>query len=139
MSRIKCPHCGLVDFSSAGICKRCKNVLSASAESSSAYLPTAVTGKSGNRLRSNYPLVAWAVTIVLLISNAYLSYAVSRKSTTDDSEALGSTVGGILAWPLILLIVYGVSKKFRAKYSLHAVINYGLGLNTIILSMMTLR
>ena len=138
MSTIKCPHCGLVNFSSVGTCKRCKNFLSASAESSSAYRPTAVARQGSVRLWSDYPLMAWAITVVLLISNAYFSYAVSRKSTTDGDEAVAETVGGILAWPIVLLIVYGVSKKFREKYSLHAVINYGLGLNTIIKSIMTL-
>jgi hypothetical protein len=139
MSSIKCPHCGLVNFSSEGTCKRCKNVLSASApaESSSAHTPAAVAPKS-SRFRSDNPPVAWAITIVLLVANASLAYAVSLKSTTDVYETVGSTVGGVLAWPIVLLIIYGLSKKFRETYSLHAVINYGLGLNTIIQSIMIL-
>lgn len=139
MSSIKCPHCGLVNFSSGGTCKRCKNVLSASAVTSSVGPSTAVPRQSSIKRENNYPLVAWAVTLLLLIANASLSYVVSRKSNADFYETLGGTVGGMIAWPLVLLIIYALSKKFREKYSLHAVINYGLGLNTIILAMMTLR
>jgi ribosomal protein L40E len=32
MSSLKCPHCGLVNFSSAEVCKRCGNRLSSSAD-----------------------------------------------------------------------------------------------------------
>jgi uncharacterized paraquat-inducible protein A len=139
MSSIKCPHCGFVSFSSAATCKRCKKVLATSGASSDTNQPAAVSNKSSFKFQSDYPLVSWALTFILLITNASLSYAVSRKSTTDPSEALGMAIGGVLAWPLLLLIVYGVSKKFREKYSLHTVINYGLGLNTIIQSTMVLR
>jgi hypothetical protein len=139
MKSSKCPHCGLVNFSSVDICKRCKNVLSPSAESASAGPPTAVARKSSLRHGSDHSLGAWAITIVLLIVNASLSYAISQKSAGDSYEALGRTVGGMLAWPIVLLIVYGVSKKFRGKYSLHTVINYGLGINAIVQSFMTLR
>lgn len=139
MSSIKCPHCGLVNFTTAGTCKRCKNDLAAAAESASSYQPTPHDYKSSFRFQSDYPLVSWAITIVLLISSAGLSYAIARKSTTNFYAAFGQTIGGILVWPIILLIIYALSKKYREKYSLHAVINYGLGLNIIILSPMSAR
>ena len=139
MSSMKCPHCGLVNFSTEGICKRCKKDLAATTDFASRYQSPTQARESSFRFQSDYPLVSWAITFVLLISSASLAYAISRKSTTNSYEALGATIGGILAWPIILLIVYGLSKKFRKKYSLHAVINYGLGVNTIIQSFMLSR
>ena len=139
MSSIRCPHCGLASFSSTGTCKRCKKALSAAAEPASTYLPTADTKESSFRFRTDYPLVSWVITFLLLIANASLAYVVSRKTTTIPYRALGGMIGGILAWPLVLLIVYLISRKFREKYSLHAVINYGLALNTLIQSTMTQR
>jgi ribosomal protein S27E len=138
MSSIRCPHCGFVSFSSAVTCKRCNKVLATSGASSGTRQPRAVSNKSSFRFQSDYPLISWALTFILLITNASLSYAVSRKSTTDPSEALGAAIGGVLAWPLILLIIYCVSKKFRERYSLHTVINCGLALNSIIQSTMVL-
>ena len=132
MSSRKCPHCGFVSFSTAGPCKRCKKDLAAPADPATSYLPAAETAERGARFQSDQPLLTWAITIVLLITNASLAYAVAKKSTTNPNEAFGGMIGGMLAWPLVLLIVYGLSKKFRENYSLHAVINYGLALNSVI-------
>ena len=139
MSRTKCPHCGLVNFSTAGACKRCKKDLAAAPDSASSYQPASHANKSSSKSKSDYPLVSWVITVVLLTANASLAYVVAQKSTTNPYETLGGTIGGMVAWPLVLLIVYAVSKKFREKYSLHTVINYGLGLNSIIQSFMVLR
>ena len=78
--------------------------------------------------------MSWFITLVLVITNSALGYVVAERS-----EAVGlvvsRTVGGLIAWPLVLLIIYGLSRKFRERYSIHEVINYGLGLNTIIQAM----
>lgn len=136
MSSIKCPHCGLVNFSTEGTCKRCKKDLAATADSASTQQPIIPASESSFRFQSDYPVAAWAITIVLLISNLSVCYVLARKSSTNSYYVLGGMIGGTVGWPMILLIVYGVSKKMREKYSLHAVINYGLGLNTMILSPM---
>lgn len=94
-------------------------------------------GTTSSAAQSTYPLVSWIVTLVLLTANTSLAYAIARKSTTDPAEVVGATVGGLIAWPLILLIIYGLSRKFRERYSVHTVINYGLGLNTIIQAFMS--
>jgi len=135
MSSMKCPHCGLVQFSTGGACKRCKKELGGAADFKSSRGPTRGGGR-GFRFQSAYPLVSWLITLLLLIANSSLAYTVSRRSATDEAEVVGRVVGGVIAWPLVLLIVYGLSRKFRERYSMHAVINYGLGLNTIIQAFM---
>ncbi|HEV2707771.1 MAG TPA: hypothetical protein VGV59_17765 [Pyrinomonadaceae bacterium] len=131
MNSVKCPHCGLLQFATAGNCKRCKKNIGVAADFTSGHKPTRGR-QSSVRFQSAYPLASWLITLLLLTANVYLAYGVARKSAADDSEIVGMTIGGVIAWPLILLIVYGLSRKFRERYSLHAVINYGLGLNTII-------
>ena len=134
MSSVKCPHCGLVQFSTGGVCKRCKKDIGAAADFKSDQKPT-----RNVRFQSAYPLVSWSTTILLLIANSSLAYVVARKSATDASEVAGATIGGLIAWPLVLLIIYSLSRKFRERYSLHAVINYGLGLNVIVQLFMSVR
>ncbi len=138
MGSIKCPHCGLVQFSTGGACKRCKKDIGVAADFKSSHTPTG-GGRSGLRFQSTNPFGSWVITLLLLIANSSLSYLVARKSATDAAEIVGATVGGIVAWPLVLLIIYALSRKFRERYSIHAVINYGLGLNTIIQVFMALR
>lgn len=138
MGSIKCQNCGLVQFSTGGACKRCKKDVGVAAGFKSSHTPTRSGGR-GFRFQSTYPLVAWLITLLLLFSSSTLAYVVARESTTDVAEVVGATVGGAIAWPLVLLIVYALSRKFREKYSMHAVINYGLGLNSIILAFMSAR
>ena len=132
MTSIKCPHCGLVNFSAAGNCKRCQNDLAATADSGSSGLAPDSIEESSFRFQSEYPLAAWLLTLVLLISNTSLSYAIAGRGSASSARILGGVIGGVVAWPFVLLVVYVVSKKFREKNSLHAVINYGLALNTLI-------
>jgi len=138
MGSIKCPHCGLVQFSTGGVCKRCKKEVGVAADFKSSDTPTG-GGRSGLQFQSTNPPGAWAITLLLLIANSSLSYLVARKSASDVGEIVGATVGGVVAWPLVLLIIYALSRKFRERYSVHAVINYGLGLNTIIQAFMSVR
>jgi hypothetical protein len=89
-------------------------------------------GRSGDRART-HPLMAWFITLVLVIANSSLGYVVAQRVEAAEVRGVVSrTVGGLIAWPLVLLIVYALSRKFRDRYSIHEVINYGLGLNTII-------
>ena len=138
MGSIKCPHCGLVQLSTQGACKRCKKDIGVAADFKSSHMPTR-GGGSSFRFQSANPSVSWSITLLLLIANSLLAYVVARKSATDVAEIAGATVGGVIAWPLILLIVYALSRKFRERYSMHAVINYGLGLNAIVLAFMSAR
>lgn len=138
MSSIRCSHCGLVQFSAGGVCRRCKKALGVAAGFAGSHTPTR-GGRGGVRFQSAYPLVSWLVTLSLLIANSSLAYVLARESSTDDAEVVGLTAGGVIAWPLLLLIVYSLSRKFRERYSIHAVINYGLGLNTIIQAFMSVR
>ena len=132
-SSIKCPHCGLVQFSTGGTCKRCKKDVGVAADFSSHTPPRGDTG--GVRGRTD-PLKSWVITLILVITNSALGYVVAQRSdTTTVGLVVGRTIGGLLAWPLVLLIIYGLSRKFRERYSIHEVINYGLGLNTIIQAM----
>ena len=78
--------------------------------------------------------MSWFITLVLVITNSALGYVVAQGSDTAVL-VVSRTVGGLIAWPLVLLIIYGLSRKFRERYSIHEVINYGLGLNTIIQAM----
>lgn len=139
MSSVKCPYCGLVNFSAAGTCKRCQKELGATADSTGVPRPAAHANQSSPRPQSSYPLLSWLLTLLLLITNASLAYAVSRKAAAEPAEVLGMTTGGMIAWPLIFLIAYALSRKLRERHSLHAVINYGLGLNAIVQSFMSLR
>ena len=79
--------------------------------------------------------MSWFITLVLVITNSALGYVVAERSDTAVGTVVSRTVGGLIAWPLVLLIIYGLSRKFRERYSIHEVINYGLGLNTIIQAM----
>ena len=78
--------------------------------------------------------MSWFITLVLVITNSALGYVVAQRSDTAVL-VVSRTVGGLIAWPLVLLIIYALSRKFRERYSIHEVINYGLGLNTIIQAM----
>src|SRR5215213_6103327 len=100
MSNLKCPHCGLVNFAAEATCKRCKKDLTAAADSGGSYRPTNPINKSGSRFQSDNPLAAWAITFVLLISNATLAYTIAQKGATNSSAVLGETIGGIVAWPI---------------------------------------
>ena len=131
-SSIKCPHCGFVQFSTGGTCKRCKKDVGVAADSST-HTPSR-GGRSGVRGRT-HSLMSWFITLVLVITNSSLGYVVAQKSDTGVGPVVSRTVGGLIAWPLVLLIIYALSRKFRERYSIHEVINYGLGLNTIIQAM----
>ena len=131
-SSIKCPHCGLVQFSTGGTCKRCKNDVGVDADFSSHMPPRGGRGAVRGR---THPLMSWFITLVLVITNSALGYVVAQRSDTAVGLVVSRTVGGLIAWPLVLLIIYGLSRKFRERYSIHEVINYGLGLNTIIQAM----
>ena len=89
MISIKCPHCGLVNFSAAGNCKRCQNDLAATADSGSSRLAPDSIEESSFRFQSDYPLAAWLLTLVLLISNTSLSYAIAGKGQRQLCSNLG--------------------------------------------------
>ena len=89
-------------------------------------------GRSSDRART-HPLMSWFITLVLVIVNSSLGYVVAQKvEAAEVGGVVSRTVGGLIAWPIVLLIVYALLRKFRERYSIHEVINYGLGLNTII-------
>jgi uncharacterized membrane protein YbhN (UPF0104 family) len=76
-------------------------------------------------------MLSWVIPICLLILNANLAIALSRNTQVDPARALGQMIGSMLAWPIILMIVYGVSRRFRNKYALHTVLNFGLAINAV--------
>src|SRR5207244_4100428 len=83
-SSIKCPHCGLVQFSTGGTCKRCKNDVGVDADFSSHMPPR--SGRGAVRGRT-HPLMSWFITLVLVITNSALGYVVAERS-----EAVGLVV-----------------------------------------------
>jgi hypothetical protein len=56
----------------------------------------------------------------------------SHQTGSNAARAFGEACGSLIAWPVVLLIVYGISRRFREKYSFHAVINYGLAMNMVV-------
>src|SRR5688572_20769201 len=105
MGSIKCPHCGLVQFSAQETCKRCKKKTGVQTGVVGGYTSPR-SGKSVSAAQSANPFVSWIITLLLLTANTSLALAVSRRSATDPAEVVGATVGGLIAWPLILLIIY---------------------------------
>lgn len=138
MSSVKCPHCGLVNFATAETCKRCNQDVLAPGEFKSTPASLHET-ESSFRFQSDNPSITWVITLVLLIPNLFLSYAVAQKTSNNPAELFGGVIGGLIAWPLILGIIYALSRSFRERYSFHAVINYGLGMNVIVMTFMSLR
>ena len=96
------------------------------------YMPPRVGG-STVRFQGARPLMQWLITLVLVLTVSSLGYVVAQKVDPNEvGGVVGRTIGGLIVWPLILLIIYGFSRTFRKRYSIHEVINYGLGLNIII-------
>jgi hypothetical protein len=138
VSSIKCPHCGLVNFATAETCKRCNQDVRAPGEFKSAPVSAPETASSF-RFQGDNPAITWVITLVLLIPNLFLSYAVALKTSNNPAELFGGVIGGLIAWPLILGVLYGLLRSFRERHSFHAVINYGMGMNVIVMTFMSLR
>jgi hypothetical protein len=134
MSSKRCPQCGLVNFATAVTCKRCNHDLASTAASVSRQPPTEYIIDEGSvRLKSHYPILATVATLFLVTFNLSVSYTHSHRGHTNSAGALGQMIASLVAWPLLLLIIYAVSRKFRERYPLHTVINYGLAVNAIVL------
>jgi hypothetical protein len=134
MHNTKCPNCGLVNFSSAEKCKRCQKDISDVVDVAEKSKPEPVK-VSSVRIGSDYPLAAWVVTFALVMSIVGTSLTFSKHSGSNAARAFGEVIGSLIAWPMVLIIVYGVSRRFREKYSFHAVMNYGLAINMVVASM----
>lgn len=135
MLNTKCPHCGLVNFSAAETCKRCKKDISAVVDIADKSKPAPVK-ESSVRMASDSPVAAWVVTCILTMSIVGTSIATSLRTGSNFYRGFGAVIGSLIAWPLLLLIVYAVSRKLREKHSFHAVMNYGLAINMVVGSMM---
>lgn len=128
-----CPQCGLVNFATALTCKRCNSDLAATADSSVRRQPPAeYIDKESVGLKSDYPILSALITLFLVALNLEMSYTHSHRAHISSAEALGQMIGSVVAWPILLLIIYAVSRKFRERYSLHTVINYGLAVNAVV-------
>ena len=135
MSSKKCPNCGLVNFATASICSRCKYDLA------SAPIPVAgrqEVKRSAARFTGEQPYLAALITFSLLIFNGLLAYGQSQRKHISSAETVGYVLGSEIAWPAVLIVVYCISRSFREKYSMLAVINYGLAVNTVINLTLTL-
>jgi len=129
----KCPRCGLVNFATAETCKRCNADLESALDSSaSRETPAVQTEESSARITTDHPVISWIITIGLVIFNALVTYHHASEANVPAARAFGEVCGSEVAWPAILLIIYGVSRKFREKYAFHTVINYGLGINAVV-------
>ena len=135
MHNTKCPHCGLVNFASSDTCKRCKKDISDVVDVVGSSQPAPVQ-ESSVRIASDHPVAAWALTAVFMMSIVGTSLVRSNHTGSNAARAFGELCGSLIAWPAVLMIVYGISKRFREKYSFHAVINYGLAINMVVGSMM---
>jgi hypothetical protein len=134
MSSKKCSQCGLVNFATAVTCKRCSNDLASAADSTVSRQPPAeyIIDEGSVRLKSDNPILSALITLVLVIFNLLMSYTHSQREHISSAGALGRMIGSVVAWPILLLIIYGISRKFRERYALHTVINYGLAVNAIV-------
>jgi hypothetical protein len=136
----KCPRCGLVNFATAETCKRCNADLSSALDSAaSCETPVAPNRESSVRLTDDHPVISWIITIVLLIFNATVTYYHASQAHVPAARAFGQVCGSEVGWPAILLIIYGVSRKFRERYAFLTVINYGLAINAVVNWFMVVR
>ena len=136
MHSTKCPHCGLVNFASSETCKRCNKDISDVVDVVGSSLPAPTVRESSVRVASDHPVIAWALTVLFATSLIGTSWARSLHNGSNTAYAFGAMCGSLIAWPAVLLIVYGLSRKFRERNSFHAVINYGLAMNLVATTMM---
>ena len=133
MSDKKCSQCGLINFATAVTCNRCNSDLAAPADSSVRRQPHAEHIDEGSvRLKGDHPILSALITVFLVTLNLEMSYRHSHKAHLSSADALGQMIGSVVGWPILLLIIYAVSRKFRERYSLHTVINYGLAVNALV-------
>src|SRR6267143_1553000 len=123
--RSKCPSCGLINFATAETCRRCNADLSSALDSGAGReTPAIQTEESSVRLTNDHPVISWIITIVLSIFIAAVTYAHASEAHIPAARAFGQVVGAEVAWPALLLVIYGVSRRFRERYAFHTVINY---------------
>ena len=77
MSSIKCPHCGLVNFSTAVNCKRCNRELAATADSTASRQPPGVRRSEGDPAATamTAPAPPRSLGILLIVLGATLCFA----------------------------------------------------------------
>lgn len=84
------------------------------------------------RFAGEQPLLSAFITFALLILNGILAYGQAQRKHVSAATMVGYIMGSELAWPAVLMVVYGISRSFREKYSMLAVINYGLAVNAVV-------
>lgn len=90
------------------------------------------------RFAGEQPLLSASITFALVILNGILAYGQAQRKHASAATTVGFVMGSELAWPAVLMVVYGISRAFREKYSMLAVINYGLAVNAVVNLMLEL-
>jgi phage FluMu protein Com len=97
MSSTKCPHCGLVNFSSAVTCKRCNRVLASSGDSTVSYQEgdVALSTSSEQAPPRTLGILLTILGVVLSLAGIYL-LAIGGSTLYFLVAGIGISASGVL-------------------------------------------